>query len=52
MSENQEDPRAVPADQRSRGPNETLIISSEELASKEQGAILDEQRAAQEQIAL
>ena len=31
MSENQEDPRAVPADQRSQGPNETLMISSEEL---------------------
>lgn len=34
MSEHEEDPRAVPADQRAQGPNETLMISSEELASK------------------
>lgn len=29
-----EDLRSVPADQRSQGPNETMIISSSELASK------------------
>lgn len=44
MSENQEDPRAVPADQRSQGPNETLMISSEELASKVSSAAAGEKR--------
>lgn len=32
--ESKEDLRAIPADQRSQGPNETLMISSSELASK------------------
>ena len=32
--ESKEDLRAVPADQRSQGPNETMMISSSELASK------------------
>lgn len=32
--ENKEDLRAVPADQRSQGPNETMMISSTELANK------------------
>ncbi|MCH2098095.1 MAG: FHA domain-containing protein [Pseudomonadales bacterium] len=44
MSENQEDPRAVPADQRSQGPNETLMISSEELASKVSSAAAGEKQ--------
>lgn len=44
MSENQEDPRAVPADQRSQGPNETMMISSEELASKVATAAAGEKR--------
>ena len=44
MSENQEDPRAVPADQRAQGPNETLMISSEELASKVSTAAAGEKR--------
>lgn len=35
MSDKQpEDPRSVPADQRSQGPNETMMISSDELASQ------------------
>ncbi len=44
MSENQEDPRAVPADQRAQGPNETLMISSEELSSKVASAAAGEKR--------
>lgn len=32
--EKKEDLRAVPADQRSQGPNETMMISSSELAAK------------------
>ena len=34
MSEPPEDPRTVPADQRSQGPNETMMLSSEELDNK------------------
>lgn len=44
MSENQEDPRAVPADQRAQGPNETLMISSEELSAKVATAAAGEKR--------
>ena len=34
MSDDQEDPRAVPADQRSKGPNQTMMISSDELPAQ------------------
>ncbi|MEE4299215.1 MAG: FHA domain-containing protein [Pseudomonadales bacterium] len=44
MSDHEEDPRAVPADQRAQGPNETLMISSEELASKSATAASGEKR--------
>lgn len=44
MSDNKEDPRAVPADQRSQGPNETMMISSAELASKVASAATGERR--------
>ncbi|HSG88880.1 MAG TPA: FHA domain-containing protein [Pseudomonadales bacterium] len=47
MTENKEDPRAVPADQRSQGPNETMMISSAELASKVASAATGERRVIQ-----
>jgi pSer/pThr/pTyr-binding forkhead associated (FHA) protein len=47
MSDEKEDPRAVPADQRSQGPNETMMISSAELASKVASAATGERRVIQ-----
>lgn len=47
MSDQKEDPRAVPADQRSQGPNETMMISSAELASKVASAATGERRVIQ-----
>ncbi|MDZ7825655.1 MAG: FHA domain-containing protein [Gammaproteobacteria bacterium] len=34
MSDDKEDPRAVPADQRSKGPNHTMMLSSDELSAQ------------------